>query len=119
MQLGARNIRLFGSDARGDGSPAREIDLPVDVSISVGLFAFGRMRCEAERILGSSVDNVPANSLKPDIPWTDISCTGNQFAQRYFDTARSIVRAAHSKAAAGRPVPTVPRRGGRNSSPLV
>ncbi len=66
-QLGARNIRLFGSVARGDDGPDSDIDLLIDVTPDVGLFALGRMRSEAERILGSSVDIVPANSLKPDL----------------------------------------------------
>lgn len=91
MQLGARNIRLLGRVACGDDSPASDIDLLVDVSTSVGLFVFGRMRSEAERVLGSSVNNSPATSLKPDIPWTDISCVRNQLAQLYFDTAHTPV----------------------------
>jgi len=65
--LGARNIRLFGSVARGDDGPDSDIDLLVDVAPDVGLFALGRMRSEAERILGTTVDLVPANSLKPDL----------------------------------------------------
>jgi predicted nucleotidyltransferase/DNA-binding XRE family transcriptional regulator len=65
--LGASNVRLFGSVARGDDGPNSDIDLLVEVEPDVGLFALGRMRSEAERILGSSVDIVPANSLKPDV----------------------------------------------------
>lgn len=66
-ELGARNIRLFGSVARGDDGPDSDIDLLVDVAPDVGMFALGRMRSEAERVLGTSVDVVPANSLKPDV----------------------------------------------------
>jgi predicted nucleotidyltransferase/DNA-binding XRE family transcriptional regulator len=65
--LGATEVRLFGSVARGDDGPESDIDLLVDVAPDVGLFALGRMRSEAERILGNSVDIVPANSLKPDV----------------------------------------------------
>ncbi|HEX3680670.1 MAG TPA: nucleotidyltransferase domain-containing protein [Galbitalea sp.] len=65
--LGATNVQLFGSVARGDDGPESDIDLLVYVAPGVGLFALGRMRSEAERILGSSVDLVPANSLKPDV----------------------------------------------------
>ena len=65
--FGANNVRLFGSVARGDDGPDSDIDLLVDIAPDVGLFALGRMRSEAERILGSSVDIVPANSLKPDV----------------------------------------------------
>lgn len=64
---GGRNIRLFGSVARGDDGPESDIDLLVDVGPSVGLFALGRMRADAERILSSAVDIVPSNSLKPDV----------------------------------------------------
>lgn len=66
-KLGATNVRLFGSVARGDDGPQSDIDLLVDIEPGVGLFALGRMRSEAERILRSSVDIVPANSLKPDV----------------------------------------------------
>jgi predicted nucleotidyltransferase len=66
-RLGARNVRLFGSVARGDDGPLSDIDLLVDLGSDVGLFTLGRMRTEAERILGSSVDVVPTNSLKPDV----------------------------------------------------
>ncbi|MDQ1571615.1 MAG: uncharacterized protein QOF79_2289 [Actinomycetota bacterium] len=66
-KLGARNVRLFGSVARGDDGPESDIDLLVDINSNVGLFALGQMRGEAERILANSVDIVPANSLKPDV----------------------------------------------------
>lgn len=66
-RLGARNIRLFGSVARGDDGPDSDVDLLVDVAPDVGLFALGRMRSEAERVLGTPVDVVPANSLKSDV----------------------------------------------------
>ncbi|MDP9026587.1 MAG: helix-turn-helix domain-containing protein [Actinomycetota bacterium] len=66
-KLGASNIRLFGSVARGDDGPESDVDLLVDIESRVGLFALGKMRSEAERILGTTVDVVPANSLKPDV----------------------------------------------------
>ena len=66
-KLGASNIRLFGSLARGDERAESDIDVLVDVGPEVGLFALGQMRSEAERILGANVDIVPANSLKPDV----------------------------------------------------
>lgn len=65
--LGARNVRLFGSVARGEDAAGSDIDLLVDIEPTVGLFALGRMRSEAERILGTTVDIVPADSLKPDV----------------------------------------------------
>lgn len=65
-RLGATNVRLFGSVARGDDGPGSDIDLLVDLRHDIGMFGLGRMRTEAERILGSSVDIVPANGLKLD-----------------------------------------------------
>jgi predicted nucleotidyltransferase/DNA-binding XRE family transcriptional regulator len=66
-KLGATNVRLFGSVARGDDGPNSDVDLLVDLKPNVGLFALGEMSAEAKRILGCSVDIVPANSLKPDL----------------------------------------------------
>src|SRR5690554_4819326 len=66
-KLGASNIRLFGSVARGDESEGSDVDLLVDVDDTVGLFALGRMRSVAERILGVEVDVVPSNSLKQQV----------------------------------------------------
>ena len=78
-KLGASNIRLFGSVARGgsvarSGSVARggdgpesDVDLSVDVNEDIGMFALGQMRSEAERMLGVAVDVVPSNSLKHEL----------------------------------------------------
>lgn len=66
-ELGASNIRVFGSVARGEDTDASDVDILVDLDDSTGLFALGRMRSAAERILGASVDVVPENSLKPDV----------------------------------------------------
>lgn len=66
LRLGASNVRVFGSVARGEDTPDSDVDLLVDVGESTGLFALGRMRSAAERILGANVDIVPAHSLKAD-----------------------------------------------------
>jgi predicted nucleotidyltransferase len=66
-RLGASQIRLFGSVARGDSNQTSDIDLLVRLDAGVGLFALARMRGEAERILGVVVDVVPEDSLKPDV----------------------------------------------------
>ena len=47
-----------------------DVGVVVDVDASVGLFALGHMRSEAERLLGTAVDIVPANSLKPQVAET-------------------------------------------------
>ncbi|GAA2035842.1 hypothetical protein GCM10009819_20460 [Agromyces tropicus] len=66
-ELGASNIRVFGSVARGDESATSDIDLLVDLADDVGMFGLGTMRSTAERILDAPVDIVPASSLKADV----------------------------------------------------
>lgn len=66
-ELGASNVRVFGSVARGDESETSDVDLLVDVADDVGMFALGRMRSAAEHLLDAPVDIVPASSLKPDV----------------------------------------------------
>ncbi|HEY5221593.1 MAG TPA: helix-turn-helix domain-containing protein [Microbacteriaceae bacterium] len=65
--LGAENVRVFGSVARGDENADSDIDLLVDLRDDVGVFAVSRMRGEAERILHAPVDIVPAAGLKPAV----------------------------------------------------
>ena len=67
QRLGASNIRLFGSVARGEDGPESDIDLLVDVDESTGLFVLGRTRSVDESILSVAVDVVPETSLKPDV----------------------------------------------------
>jgi len=69
-ELGASNIRVFGSVARGDESTTSDIDLLVDLAGDVGMFGLGTMRSTAERILDAPVDIVPVSSLKADVAET-------------------------------------------------
>lgn len=62
--LGADNVRVFGSAARGEDHGGSDVDLLVDLRDGVGLFALAGMTSAAERILGVAVDVVPADSLK-------------------------------------------------------
>jgi len=64
---GARNVRVFGSVARGADRPDSDIDLLVDLEPGVGLVALAGLRRELEDILGAEVDVVPAAHLKPDV----------------------------------------------------
>jgi predicted nucleotidyltransferase/DNA-binding XRE family transcriptional regulator len=72
-RLGAHNVRVFGSVARGDENPQSDIDLLVDLNASAGLFALAQMRSVAETILRATVDVVPADSLKDDAAATILS----------------------------------------------
>lgn len=65
--LGAREIRVFGSVARGDDTESSDVDLLVDVSPDVGMFALLRMQREAESILDRRVDLIPRSGLKPEV----------------------------------------------------
>ena len=65
--LGAVDIRVFGSVARGDETATSDVDLLVDLEPDAGLFALLRMQTAAEAILGRPVDVAPASGLKPDV----------------------------------------------------
>lgn len=66
-ELGASNVRVFGSVARGEETADSDIDLLVDVDDDLGLFALAAMRGAAERVLGTKVDIVPSSGLKADL----------------------------------------------------
>jgi len=63
-QRGLRNVRVFGSVARGEDMEGSDIDLLVDVDEGVGLVAIAGLVRELTGLLGVSVDVVPADSLK-------------------------------------------------------
>jgi uncharacterized protein len=61
---GVRNVRVFGSVARGEDRDGSDIDLLVDVDDGVGLVAIAGLARELADLLGAPVDVVPADSLK-------------------------------------------------------
>lgn len=63
-QRGARNLRVFGSVARGEDTPSSDIDLLVDLDDGTGLVTLARLGRELGELLGVSVDVVPASTLK-------------------------------------------------------
>lgn len=64
---GGRNVRVFGSVARGDETDESDIDLLVDLDEGVGLVDLVGLGRELTELLGSEVDVVPADALKPGI----------------------------------------------------
>ena len=62
-QRGIRNIRVFGSFARGEATPDSDLDLLVDFAPGPDGFAFVAFCEDVERLLGRRVDVVPAKSL--------------------------------------------------------
>lgn len=64
---GARNVRLFGSVARGEAGPASDIDLLVQMEPGRTLLDLGGLYSDLREVLGRPVDVVPDDSLKPEI----------------------------------------------------
>ena len=64
---GATNVRVFGSVARGDDHDDSDIDLVVDVKPSMTLFGLGSLEHELAEILGTRVDLVTSESLRPRV----------------------------------------------------
>jgi uncharacterized protein len=64
---GIRNIRLFGSGARGEATAESDVDLLVDYEAGQSGFAFIRFCEEAEALLKRDVDVATVRSLHPRI----------------------------------------------------
>jgi uncharacterized protein len=64
---GARNVRIFGSVARGDEHPGSDVDVLVDLEPARGLFTLMRLERDLRELLGVDVDVIPADSLKEDV----------------------------------------------------
>jgi predicted nucleotidyltransferase len=59
----ARDVRVFGSVARGEDNEASDIDLLVRWDESASLTDWAGFQQEAERVLGTKVDVVSETSL--------------------------------------------------------
>jgi len=64
---GVRRIRVFGSMARGERVPARDVDLLVELAAGRTLLDLAGFRREAESILGLPVDVATPDMLKERI----------------------------------------------------
>ncbi len=60
---GARNVRVFGSVARGEAGPGSDIDLLVEMDEDRSLFDQIRLLQEIEALLGCKVDLVTERSI--------------------------------------------------------
>ena len=60
---GARNIRLFGSVARGEARPDSDLDFLVEMETGKSLFDIARMAVALEDLLHCEVDIVEQRSL--------------------------------------------------------
>ena len=64
---GVRNLRVFGSVARGEDRPDSDVDLLADLPAGLSLIGLGRLEADLEAILGTRVDLIPAADLKPGV----------------------------------------------------
>lgn len=62
-RYGVRNIRVFGSVARGEANNESDIDLLVDVEPGRSLFDLGGFQMEMQTLLGRRVDVVTEKAL--------------------------------------------------------
>ena len=63
----ARNIRVFGSVARGEDDEKSDIDLLVDIDMSKSIVPIMKLKAELEKLLKQSVDVAPALLLKKTV----------------------------------------------------
>ena len=66
-EYGARNVRVFGSVARGESDENSDIDLLVQFAPGVTLLQHAALVRELESLLGAKVDVVSERALKSRI----------------------------------------------------
>lgn len=64
---GAKNVRIFGSVARGDACDASDVDFLVEFEPGTSLLQHAGMVVDLEELLGRKVDVVPEKMLKERI----------------------------------------------------
>jgi hypothetical protein len=64
---GARNVRVFGSVARGEADERSDIDFLVEMDEGRSLLDVGGLLMELRALLGREVDVVTERGLKPRI----------------------------------------------------
>jgi hypothetical protein len=61
---GARNVRLFGSVARGEAGPDSDVDVLVDLEPGRSLLDMGGLLMDLQDLLGCKVDVVTERGLR-------------------------------------------------------
>jgi predicted nucleotidyltransferase len=64
-RFGARNVRVFGSRARGDASPASDVDLLVEMEPERSLLDLIGLEQELRGVLGVEIDVLTPDSISP------------------------------------------------------
>jgi predicted nucleotidyltransferase len=62
---GARNVRIFGSTARGGARDASDVDILVDLEAGRSLLDQAGLQQELEELLGRKVDVVVEGGISP------------------------------------------------------
>ena len=66
-RYGARNVRIFGSIARGEDHPDSDLDLVVEWEERAGLFDQIALMQDTEALVGRKVDLVDPVLLRPEL----------------------------------------------------
>ncbi len=66
-KYGARNVRVFGSVARGDATPTSDVDFLVDMEPGRSLLDMGGLLMDLQELLGCEVDLVTEKGLRERI----------------------------------------------------
>jgi predicted nucleotidyltransferase len=66
-QHGARNVRVFGSVARGEAGPESDIDFLVEMEPGRSLLDLGALLMDLQDLLGCNVDVVTETGLRARI----------------------------------------------------
>ena len=64
---GARDVRVFGSRARGDAAPKSDVDLLVALPENASLLVIVAIKQDLEDLLGCKVDVVTEDAISPYI----------------------------------------------------
>lgn len=64
---GARNVRVFGSAARGDGDPESDVDLLVEMEPGCSLLDLVGLWQDLEELLGTRVDVLSDGGVSPHL----------------------------------------------------
>ena len=64
---GARNVRIFGSAARGEADEKSDVDFLVDMEPGRSLFDMGGLLMDLQELLGCEVDVVTEKGLRQRI----------------------------------------------------
>ena len=62
-QRGARNVRLFGSVARGESTAGSDVDFLVDLAPDRSLYDLAHLIIDLEELLGCKVDVVTEDAI--------------------------------------------------------